>query len=172
MGLTSPVAARKSAFNLHDQPLRITHLFNVPQHQAAAAQLIHDEFWTDVPGASVGSMAARLAQADSAHSVPLCLVALGANDAVIGAINLVDSDDDKHPEWTPWLAGMVVAAPWRGQGVGTALVLALLKETGRLGISALYLGSDGPDFYTRLGAVPQEQPRPGFWFLRFELPPR
>jgi predicted N-acetyltransferase YhbS len=149
--------------------LRITHLFNVPQHRAAAAQLIHDEFWTDVPGASVGSMAARLAQADSAHTVPLCLVALGANDAVIGAINLVDSDDDKHPEWTPWLAGMVVAAAWRGQGVGTALVLALLKEAQRLGVAQVYLGSDGPGFYTRLGAVVHAQPREGFWFLRFDL---
>ena len=32
-----------------------------------------------------------------------------------------------------------------------------------------YFGTDGPGFYTRLGAVVQEQPNPDFWFMRFDL---
>jgi predicted N-acetyltransferase YhbS len=152
--------------------LRITHLFETPQHRAAVAHLIHHEFWANVPGASVESMAARLAQAQSADAVPLCLIALGDKDDVLGVVNLVVSDDDKHPEWTPWLAGLVVATAWRGQGVGTALVQALLAHARRLGMAQVYLGSDGPGFYTRLGAVIQSQPQAAFWFLRFAVDPQ
>jgi predicted N-acetyltransferase YhbS len=152
--------------------MRITHLFGVPHHRAAVAHLIHHEFWTGVPGASVQGMASRLALACSTDAMPLCLVALTDDDQPVGAVNLVESDDDSHNDWTPWLAGMVVAAAHRGQGIGTALVQTLLKEAQRMGVPRVYLGSDGPGFYARLGAVVAEQPRADFWFLRFDLYPK
>jgi predicted N-acetyltransferase YhbS len=145
----------------------VTHLFEVPQQRRAVAELIHDEFWTQVPGASVETMAARLLQAASADRVPLCLVALQAGEAV-GVVNLVDNDDEQHTDWSPWLAGLVVRAGWRGRGVGTALVLALLGHAWRLGYEHVYFGTDGPGFYTRLGAVVHAQPRADFWFMRFD----
>ena len=149
---------------------RIVHLFEVPEHRDAMAALIHDEFWITVPGASAERMAARLAEARCADQVPLALVALHGDQA-IGVVNLVDSDGDHHPEWTPWLAGMVVAEGWRGRGVGSALVCALLEQARRLGIDRLYFGTDGPAFYQRLGAVTHQLARPGFWFMRFDLGP-
>ncbi len=147
----------------------ISPLFEQPQHRIAAAELIHNTFWTTVPGASAAAMAQRLAQADRGDRLPLCLLAL-LHGQVIGVVNLVDNDDEQHPEWSPWLAGMVVAEPWRGKGVGSALVQALLQQARALGIAQVYLGSDGPGFYQRLGAVVQQQMRPDFWFLRFDLP--
>lgn len=147
----------------------IVHLFEHPALRPAVAQLIHDEFWTTVPGASAAGMAQRLTRADRADRIPLCRVAVHEGRA-IGAVNLVESDDDDHPEWTPWLAGMVVAMDWRGRGVGSALVRTLLDDARRLGVTRLYFGTDGPGFYTRLGAVPHEPVRPDFWFMRFDLP--
>ena len=144
------------------------HLFEVPQHRMTVAELIHDEFWITVPGASAPTMAERLSQAQRPDAVPLCLVAL-QGDEVVGAVNLVHSDDDDHPEWSPWLAGMVVARPWRGRGVGSALVRRLLTEARGLGLQRVYFGTDGPGFYLRLGAVHHHAPRPGFWFMRFDL---
>ena len=149
-------------------PPSIHHLFELPQHRLAVASLIHHEFWTDVPGASVQAMHDRLGQASSAEQVPLCLVALVGGQP-IGVVNLVDNDDDDHTDWHPWLAGMVVATPWRGQGVGSALVRALLLHTRRLGFERVYFGTDGPGFYERLGAVRHLQPRDDFWFMRFDL---
>ncbi len=134
------------------------------------AQLIHDEFWTSVPGASAHSMARRLEQAAAADRIPLCRVAVHDGRA-IGAVNLVASDDDDHPEWSPWLAGMVVAQPWRGRGVGSLLVRTLLDDARRLRVPRVYFGTDGPGFYTRLGAVHHLQPRADFWFMRFDLAP-
>lgn len=146
----------------------IVHLCTVPALRPAVAQLIHDEFWTTVPGASATGMAERLAQADRTDRIPLCLVALHEGQA-IGTINLIDNDDENHPEWAPWLAAMVVAQAWRGRGVGSLLVRRLLAEARALGVPRLYFGTDGPGFYARLGAVHHEQPRPGFWFMRFDL---
>ena len=146
-----------------------SHLYEHTRLIPAVASLIHDEFWTTVPGASAERMAARLALADSAERIPLALVAVHEGQP-IGAVNLVDSDDDEHPDWFPWLAGLVVARPWRGCGVGSALVRALLVEAQRLGFQRVYFGTDGPGFYLRLGAVVQEQVRDDFWFMRFDLP--
>jgi predicted N-acetyltransferase YhbS len=115
-------------------------------------------------------MARRLSGADSAARVPLCRVAVCDGQAV-GVVNLVESDDEQHVEWTPWLAGMVVAQAWRGRGVGSRLVRTLLDDARGLGVARVYFGTDGPGFYTRLGAQHHEQPRPGFWFMRFDLQP-
>ena len=147
---------------------KVVHLFEQPQHRAAVAALIHNEFWTEVPGASVDRMATRLAQASQADAVPLCLVAL--RDGVpIGIVNLVDNDDEERTDWHPWLAGMVVAAPYRGQGVGSLLVRTLIDHARRLRLPRVYFGTDGPGFDKRLGAVVHEVPRAGFWFMRFDL---
>jgi predicted N-acetyltransferase YhbS len=145
----------------------IVHLFAVPDHREELAGLIHREFWLDVPGASEDAMGLRLAQAARADRLPLCLVALHQGRP-IGVVNLVDNDDDDHTDWHPRLAGMVVAEPWRGHGVGSALVRELLVQARRLGFERVYFGTDGPGFYTRLGAVVHEQPRPDFWFMRFD----
>jgi predicted N-acetyltransferase YhbS len=146
----------------------IVPLFEAPQHIAAAASLIHEEFWREVPGATEEGMRARLAGGQAADMLPLSLVALHEG-RVIGVVNLVDNDDEAHPQWHPWLAGMVVEAAWRGQGVGSALVRALLQRARDLGYPRVYFGTDGPGFYTRLGAVPHQQARADFWFMRFDL---
>jgi predicted N-acetyltransferase YhbS len=151
-----------------DLPVSIHHLFEVPEHRQAIAELIHHEFWTDVPGASVEAMATRLATADSIDRIPLCLVALHQSQP-IAVVNLVEDDDERQPQWSPWLAGMVVAAEWRGRGVGSSLVRRLLVEASRLKFKSVYFGTDGPGFYTRLGAVEQAHPQPNFWFMRFDL---
>ena len=147
----------------------VAHLFEQPQHRVAVASLIHDEFWTAVPGASAERMAARLADARSADALPLCLIAT-RDGAPIGVINLVDNDDDEHTDWHPWLAGLVVAAPFRGQGVGALLVRTVTQHAQQLGFARVYFGTDGPGFYARLGALVHEVPRNGFWFMRFDLP--
>jgi len=146
----------------------LCHLFEQPQFGTAVARLIHDEFWTTVPGATVEAMALRLARATSDDAVPLCLVALHGG-APVGVVNLVDSDEDNHPQWSPWLAGLVVVPALRSQGIGSLLVRTLLEHARRLRIERVWFGTDGPGFYERLGAVVQPQVRSDFWFMRFDL---
>jgi len=146
----------------------ILHLCEVPQARAAVAAMIHAEFWADVPGASVERMAARLAQAGSPDALPLCRVAMDG-DRPVGVVNLIDYDDPNPRIGRPWLAGLVVAPRWRGRGLGSRLVHTLLADARRLGEVQLFLGTDGPGFYTRLGAQVHRQLQPDFWLLRFDL---
>jgi predicted N-acetyltransferase YhbS len=152
--------------------LPILHLCQLPQSatvRAAVAAMIHAEFWADVPGASVAGMAARLAQAASPDALPLCRMAMDG-DAPAGVVNLIRHDDPNPRVGSPWLAGLVVAPAWRGRGLGSRLVGAALDDARRLGQRQVFLGSDGPGFYTRLGAVVHQTLRPDFWLLRFDLP--
>ena len=152
-------------------PSRVSlhHLCDAPLWRREAAALIHEEFWLTVPSASEEAMFQRLGQVAPTGRVPLCLVALHEGE-LAGVVNLVHNDDEDHADWHPWLAGMVVAERFRGIGVGSALVLGLLKEAWMLGFQRVYFGTDGPGFYLRLGAVHHLQPRPGFWFMRFDRP--
>ncbi len=153
------------------QPLSLHHLSEAPHWRREAAALIHEEFWLTVPGASEDRLFERLGQAAHPDRLPLCLLAL-QDGTLAGVVNLVDNDDESHPDWHPWLAGMVVAERFRGRGVGSALVRLLLQEAWKLGFERVHFGTDGPGFYTRLGAVHHLQQRPGFWFMRFERPGR
>lgn len=146
------------------------HLCEVPQWRRDIAALIHEEFWLTVPGASEDGMFQRLSEAVHPDRMPLCLLALHEGE-LAGVVNLVDNDDEEHADWRPWLAGMVVAERFRGRGVGSALVQGLLAEAWKLGFQRVYFGTDGPGFYTRLGAVDVLQARPGFWFMRFDKAP-
>ena len=148
--------------------LQVVHLHAVPWHTAAVAGMIHNEFWTDKPGATVARMQARVETAHHPDRLPLSLVALHGGQPLC-VVNLVDDDDQDRLQWRPWLAGMVVHKAWRGRGVGSVLVRAVLDEARRLGLPRVYLGTDGPAFYTRLGAELQEQVREDFCFMRFDL---
>lgn len=146
--------------------IAIVDLINHPRHLLAAARLVHDEFWSDRPGHSVERMAARMCDADPVVGIPITLVALDDDEAVVGVVNLVDNDDEARTHLAPWLAGLVVRQDMRGRGIGSALVRALLDHARRLEIETLYFGTDGPGFYERLGATLHEQVRDDFVIMR------
>lgn len=150
-------------------PLRIDHLHRHPQLTETVARLIYDEFWADGRGMSVADLVAHLRTTDDPMRVPLSLVAL-VDGEFAGTVNLIDNDDRKRVHLHPWLAAMVVVPPRRGEGIGTRLVQALLAEAARLGFPAVYFGTDGPGFYSRLGAQLHEQVTADFCIMRFELP--
>ena len=130
--------------------VEITHLFERPEHLNTIARWIHEEWWSDTPGHTVETMAARLREASDRNAVPLSLVALHAGSPV-GTVNLVANDNDERPDLTPWLAALLVAPAHRGKGVGSSLVQSLVAEATRLGIPRLYLGTDIPRYYAKLG---------------------
>lgn len=150
-------------------PLRIDHLHRHPQLTETVARLIYDEFWAEADGMSVADLVAHLRSTDDPMRVPLSLVAL-VDGEFAGTVNLIDNDDRNRAHLHPWLAAMVVVPPRRAQGIGTRLVQALLAEAARLGFPAVYFGTDGPGFYSRLGAQVHEQVGADFCIMRFELP--
>jgi predicted N-acetyltransferase YhbS len=83
--------------------------------------------------------------------VPNVVVAC-TDSILLGSAMLVAHDMDTRPEWSPWLAGAVVAPEHRRRGIGAALVERVITEARKLGFPALYLYTFSVEqYYTRLG---------------------
>ena len=132
----------------------ITHLFEHPSHRHLVARWIFDAFWRERPesGYTASVIGRRLADAFDPDRIPLSLLAL-VDGRPAGTVNMIENDDSKRPHLRPWLAALFVVPELRGAGVGSALVRALCHHAARLDLPELYLGTDIPDFYRRLGAV-------------------
>lgn len=147
----------------------ISHLFRYPQFTRAVAEMIYNEFWVDVTdGLSVDYLDTHLRGTHDLSRIPLSWIAL-IDGQLAGTINLIENDDGTRTHLRPWLAALVVAEAYRGQGIGTRLVHTLLAEARRLGFPTIYFGTDGPGFYERIGAVKHEYVRGEFFIMRFDL---
>jgi predicted N-acetyltransferase YhbS len=64
-----------------------------------------------------------------------------------------------RPELTPWLAQLFVLPASRSQGIGAALVQAVIEWTRNQEFECLYLYTSGtlPGYYERLGFKAREQ---------------
>jgi len=152
-------------------PVRIVPLLAHPQHVPFIAGLVYREFWADVAGGLTEDYLARAfgGQAEPGRVLKSWLALDG--DQALGCVHLIDHDDDSLPDLYPWLAAMVVVPQRRGQGIGSALVRALLADAREMGFARVWFGTDSPGFYERLGAQRHLQRSDTFWTMVFELGP-
>ncbi len=149
----------------------IDHLFKHPEHIRVVAEWIYDEFWAGRPGYSIETFDGLLRQANDPSRIPLSLVALHDGDPV-GTVNLIESDSPSHPELHPWLAALVVVPKYRHHGIGTRLVRDCVNEARRLDVPELFLGTDIPGFYSRLGASIYKRVDDSLCIMRYRLADR
>lgn len=70
----------------------------------------------------------------------------------VGSVLFVRHELEPAHDLTPWLAGLVVAKNFRGQGIGAALVRAVEAHARVAGANRLYLYTwQARDFYAALG---------------------
>ncbi len=128
----------------------ITHLHKRPEHFKRVARWIYDEFWTDKPEASPEWLEARLREAISDSEIPMSWLAL-VDGQPVGTVNLIACDNDERSDLSPWLAALLVLPEYRKLGIGSQLVNECVVGARRLGVKRLYLGTDIPEYYERLG---------------------
>ena len=147
---------------------RSDHLLQHPGHVRLVAGWIYHEFWEGRAGYSVETFEALLHEASDPDHIPLSLIAL-TDGRPAGTVNLIHNDDAIRPHLHPWLAALVVVPEFRRRGVGADLVRALVGEARRLGFFELFLGTDIPGFYQKLGAVIHERVTETFCIMRIPL---
>ncbi|MBT5919509.1 MAG: GNAT family N-acetyltransferase, partial [Alphaproteobacteria bacterium] len=74
--------------------------------------------------------------------LPICLLAIDQNEHVIGTASLKEDSVGSSPGTGPWLAAVLVKENLRGQGIGTALVIAIEHEAVRLGFRSIWSSTD------------------------------
>src|SRR4051794_39083252 len=88
----------------------------------------------------------------ASNGFPGVLVAV-AEGTAIGSVFLHRTEAEDRPAFTPYLGALYVEPPWRGQGVGRALVKAVEAHARELAFEALYLNASNSraSFYEALG---------------------
>jgi N-acetylglutamate synthase-like GNAT family acetyltransferase len=83
--------------------------------------------------------------------LPIAWVA-HANGQLLGTAALRVHDLEGREDLTPWLGGVFVGSPFRGQGIGAALCATVEDEARSRGIHTLYLFTlDKQAWYSRQG---------------------
>ncbi len=110
-----------------------------------------DEWGQHDPEGSLESWTAGLGERVHRDRVP-CTVIGFVGDTPIGTAVLVEHDMDTRLDLTPWLAGVYVERAQRGRGVGSALVRHAMNAAHGMGVSRLYLYTNGSEkLYASLG---------------------
>jgi predicted N-acetyltransferase YhbS len=97
-------------------------------------------------------MRASKLRASSGHQETPTVFIASSGSTLLGSAMLVAHDMDTRLQWSPWLAGVVVAPEHRRHGVGAALAEHAAAEARALGCPALYLYTFSTEqYYARLG---------------------
>jgi predicted N-acetyltransferase YhbS len=134
-------------------PPQIEQLAERPDLVPVVATWIYQEWWTTVDGASADTLTDLLRAHMVPDQMPLTLVA-SLETLPVGTATLLlhDVGTEQWPELSPWLAAVYVVPEYRYQGIGAALVNAIVAKASALGVPALYLQTLGSEkFYARLG---------------------
>ena len=150
-----------------NERISIDHLCRHPEHIARVGAWIHGAFWTR-SGKGVEMVIDLLRDANEPGRIPLSLLARAGGEPA-GTVNLIACDSTARPDLTPWLAALYVDPSQRGKGVGASLVRRVSLEALRLGCTELFLETDIPEFYARLGAVRFEALAEGGWIMRIDV---
>jgi len=132
---------------------QIEQLSERPDLLPTVAGWIYKEWWTEVDGANVGALTDLLQAHLILNQIPITLVASFENYPVGTATLLAhDVETEEWPNLSPWLAAVYVMPDYRRQGVGAALINAIVEKAASLGVGVLYLLTLGrEEFYAGLG---------------------
>jgi len=136
-------------------------IINLRQRPSAAALLArwHYQEWQVLyPDDTEESFKRDLEKSLTDENVPSTWL-LTEGENIIGSCSIIEQDMDIHPELSPWLANVFIHADYRGQGLGSRIIQAVMKQAAASGLDRLYLFTeDQAEFYQRFGWQVIEQP--------------
>lgn len=125
---------------------------------AEMARLHHEEWQAMLPWMTHEETLAEFEDHAQRTTFPTTLVAVEGGrlqgSASLIARDLPEEDLPGFGAVTPWLASVLVLPEYRGRGLGSALVEAVVAHARGLGVPRLYLFTEGQEgFYRRSGWV-------------------
>lgn len=87
---------------------------------------------------SLEDIEADFRSASNRDCLPMALVAFDPDTAPMGVCSVRDHPFEPYPHVGPWLRGLYVDTPFRGEGVAGDLIRAAAEHAARLQIGKLY----------------------------------
>ena len=140
-----------------DREIKIISLYECPGCADRLADWTYGEWYSgrNVPHAAVRKMFMERARSER---FPVSLVAFLDGEPA-GMATLKNDELWSRPDLNPWLSTLYVEPAFRGLGIGSGLVRAVLKKAGEIGFGKVYLflgGSGGESlaaFYEKTGWI-------------------
>ena len=134
----------------------IVALRDRPDLLPVVAKWAHEEFWS-YSGKSLEETQHLFTPARRAGWLPRTFVLLEA-DTPAGTASIVEHDLESRPQWTPWLAAVVVDRSMRGRGHSSTLVRFIENFARENGVDTLWLFTwSAEGVYAKLGWRPVER---------------
>jgi len=116
------------------------------------ASLLHDEWGSLPPWASLSEIEKRFTALADAETDIFTLVALSAEDGFLGTASVKLHELENHPDKQHWLGEVFIPRSLRGQGIGSTLIRECLCQSAAHGIKVLHLYTpDQQALYERFG---------------------
>jgi GNAT superfamily N-acetyltransferase len=115
---------------------------------------LHWREWGDEPGREQLSWwVEQAAKAVQRTRVPAAVVALGADDDVLGGVGVAQFDLEQRHDRSPSVVGTIVRPDRRGEGIGRALMVRVEAWAAAIGIDHLWVATGGQAvlFYQQCG---------------------
>ena len=122
--------------------VRIVKMYTVPAIKVRVLRLYIGQWPQWYGPGGPGDAAADIDAACRAEGLPLALVALGADNALLGTVTLKETSLGSGNGIGPWLGALVVEPARRRQGIGGALIDAGQNLARELGFSEIYATTD------------------------------
>ena len=121
-------------------------------------QMLHEEWKAFLPWSTPSLILERLTLSSSGQTFPFTVIALSAENALLGTASVklreLPADTDKNY----WLGEVLVQNEKRGQGIGSALIRACIDYTFKSVDAPLYLYTpDQQALYQKFGWVGVEE---------------
>ncbi|PPU39556.1 MAG: N-acetyltransferase [Oxalobacteraceae bacterium] len=135
--------------------MRIACVADTPELLPAIARAHLQAFGSLLPDWNFDEALSELRSHTRDGVIPTTWVALDQAQW-LGSVSLLENDDARIWQWSPWLASLYVHRQARGQGIGGALVTHCVQAAARMGVPALYLYCQPAlaPYYQRLGWHP------------------
>lgn len=131
--------------------MQISSLKDRPHHLLPLAAWHHAEWSYLNPGRSLQERIAEMREDLKGNAIPTTFVAEDDGE-LLGSACILADDMSSHPELSPWLASVYVAAQHRKKGIGSILVKRVMQHAQENGVKRLYLYTpDQAQLYARLG---------------------
>jgi len=120
--------------------LKIEFLADHPESIPVLKELFESE-WEPYYGAvGPGDAETDIKKSANRSKLPIAMVAI-LDGNVCGTAALKMESVTTYPDFSPWLAGLLVAPEYRKQGIGERLIIEIEKLAQHLGYKEIYVGT-------------------------------
>jgi predicted N-acetyltransferase YhbS len=131
-----------------------SYLCDRPEFAPAIAAAHLAAFGPMLPDWTLEQATAELRSHTQRSAIPTTMIALRSDGGEwLGSVSLLQNDDKRIRQYSPWLASLYVRPEARGAGVALALIERCIEEARALGVERLHLYCEPSliPFYARIG---------------------